>query len=135
MSQIDFKTEDIAPCGINCAVCVARLRERNRCIGCNLSGRKPLHCTNCAIAHCEQLKKETSKFCYNCVKYPCTRLKRLDKRYIEKYRLSLIGNLDYISMYGMEKFLKFENKKWECENCGNILSVHSDICLSCETKR
>lgn len=87
----------IAPCGMNCGICLAYLRTKNRCEGCwGENEHKPKHCVKCVIKNCELLAKTDSKFCYDCEKYPCTRLKQLDKRYRTNYSMSMIENLDSI---------------------------------------
>jgi hypothetical protein len=122
----------IAPCGMNCGICIGYLRDRKPCCGCfESSVNKPKHCVNCAIAGCEELKATDSGYCYECTKYPCTRLKRLDKRYRTRYRMSMIENLDFMSKYGLEKFIANEEKRWKCSNCGKGICVHRDECLEC----
>lgn len=110
----------IAPCGMNCGVCKAYLREKNPCHGCNFAGQnKPKTRLNCPLRIC---KKRKSKFCYDCGEFPCERLKHLDKRYREKYGISEIENLINIRDQGINKFLEKENQKW-CSEKG-ILCVH-----------
>ena len=104
----------IAPCGLNCGICVAHLWGRNRCAGCNTdSPYKPKHCFSCGIKTCDQ-KPDISSYCFDCSKYPCTRLKELDQRYITKYGMSPMDNLDEINKLGLKKFMKLENTRWVC---------------------
>ena len=122
----------IAPCGMNCGICIGYLREKNKCNGCNSKvGFKANHCKKCSIKNCEHIKTSPSGFCYDCEKYPCKRLKQLDKRYRTKYRMSMIENLNKIKTSGMAEFLKSENEKWKCPNCGSRLSAHRESCLNC----
>ena len=77
----------IAPCGMNCGICMAYLREKNKCPGCNGSNEdKPVYCVKCRIKNCEIIKNNRSGFCFECEKYPCSRLKQLDKRYKTKQK-------------------------------------------------
>jgi hypothetical protein len=126
------KTELIAPCGINCGVCAAYLREKNKCLGCrgNDSG-KPVTRVRCRIKTCKVFKDGSAKFCFECAKFPCADLIRLDKRYSTNYKMSVIGNLDNINKIGLEKFIINEKKKWICQNCREILSIHKKSCLNC----
>ena len=71
-------------------------------------------------------------FCFECNDFPCERLKKLDKRYKEKYKMSMIENLKYIEKFGIDKFLKNERKNWNCPKCGEIICVHTKKCYSCE---
>jgi predicted RNA-binding Zn-ribbon protein involved in translation (DUF1610 family) len=58
-------------------------------------------------------------------------MKHIDRRYMTKYRASLIQNLVMIKENGMENFLELEVKKWTCPDCGSTTSVHNHKCLSC----
>ncbi len=133
--MINLVTEQkilIAPCGMNCAVCIGYLREKNTCPGCNIESKsKATYCQSCIIKNCEHIKTNASGFCYDCPTYPCKRLKQLDKRYRGKYHMSMIENLNYIKEQGLEKFLKKENQKWRCSSCNGQLSAHRNNCLEC----
>ena len=121
----------IAPCGMNCGICRAYLRHRNRCIGCNLDGsQKANHCSICSIKTCDQ-RSATSSFCFECDKYPCTRLEHLDQRYITKYGMSVIQNLDRIRKIGIKRFMEIENTRWVCPECGNPICIHNKKCYTC----
>lgn len=127
----------IAPCGMNCKLCVAfQFKEKNLnkkgfrrkyCSGCIPRGE---NCTHMADK-CELLGKGKIRFCYECEKFPCKRLKSLDKRYRTKYHLSMIENLNFIKKYGMDKFLEKEEKKWKCPQCGDVICCHNGLCLNC----
>jgi hypothetical protein len=114
-----MKKELIAPRGINCGLCLHYLRKLNKCPGC-FTGRKvnqrPI---KCGIRLC---KNRQGEYCFNCNKFPCERLLRLDKRYRDKYRMSEIENLEYIKDKGTKKFLEKERKKWISKK--GILCVH-----------
>lgn len=127
----------IAPCGMNCGICIGHLREKKPCGGCFKidDENKPGNCRSCAIANCEFLSKTEFGFCYECEKYPCARLKRLDKRYRTNYGMSMIENLNFIKKSGMEAFLKNEQLRWTCRECGAGLCVHRNFCLNCKAAR
>jgi len=75
----------IAPCGMNCGICMAYLREKNRCPGCRGDDASKMpSCLRCSIKNCETVKTTGSGFCYECPTGPCRRLKQLDKRYRTK---------------------------------------------------
>jgi len=130
---MEFSGKLIAPCGVNCGICIAYLREKNKCCSCMNSGtNKPNHCSKCTIKFCDEHNNSDFIYCYECIKFPCARIKKLDKRYIQNYKLSLIENSNFISQHGAEEFLNCENEKWNCKNCGEVLSVHRSFCLSCK---
>lgn len=123
----------IAPCGMNCGVCMAYLREKNHCPGCNYpDDNKAVSVLRCIIKNCETIKKV--KFCFKCEKYPCTRLKNLDKRYRTKYHMSMIENLENIKKLGIRQFVKNEQVRWRCPKCGGNICVHRGYCFDCGEK-
>jgi hypothetical protein len=126
----------IAPCGMNCGLCIGHLRIKNSCGGCLGTAviHKPDGCRSCSVVTCEHLAETKSGFCYECPKYPCRRLKTLDQRYSTKYGMSMCMNLAFIKEHGLENFLQAEQNKWTCPNCGSGLSVHRDNCLQCDYK-
>jgi hypothetical protein len=131
--SVTFDKIQIAPCGMNCGTCIGYLREKNKCPGCRVySADKAISIQRCIIPKCIHLDKTISKFCYDCEKYPCKRLKQLDLRYKTKYRTSFIENLTMIKEDGIDNFLIFESKRRTCSKCGSILSVHRDNCLTCD---
>jgi hypothetical protein len=130
---VKFERSQIAPCGINCGTCLAFLREKNRCRGCQVPAENiPKSRLLCRIRNCERLANTGSKFCSDCEIFPCARLKQLDKRYSTKYHLSLVRNLRNIKELGITKFLANEASKWTCPNCGSTLCVHEEHCVSCK---
>jgi len=129
---VQFHRFQIAPCGINCGTCRAYLREKNKCPGCmSSSGPKLNSCLKCPIRNCESLEKTKSKFCYDCVSFPCQRVINIDKRYRIKYKTGLIENLRTINAIGIDDYLRKEATRWICTGCGSVLSVHSGKCLKC----
>ena len=101
--------ELIAPCGMNCGLCLSYLRDERKCPGCS-SGRIVNNvCIKCPIKLC---KERQGEFCFDCDIYPCEKIIRLDKRYREKYEMSEIENLTTIKEKGIDFFLKKEAEKW-----------------------
>jgi len=122
----------VAPCGIDCSLCMAFQREKNKCDGCNCAGgSKVKHLAACRIRNCEELAAGGTGFCYSCEKLPCKRMKQLDKRYSTKYGTSPIQNLRAIEKLGIEKFARAETRKWKCGKCGALVCMHRPECLSC----
>ena len=70
----------IAPCGMNCGICMAYLREKNKCPGCReFNKNEPVSIAKCKIKNCASFKSSKSKFCFECAEFPCKNLKHLDK--------------------------------------------------------
>jgi hypothetical protein len=125
----------IAACGMNCAICSGFLRdsrEKNVCPGCNGDdARKPQSCAACRIKNCPELEDAELAFCFVCAKYPCPRMKRLDKRYRTKYGMSMLENLASISEPGLDEFVARERVRWTCPGCGGVICAHKPECVYC----
>lgn len=127
----------IAPCGMNCAICLGYLREEKKCPGCRAKdGRKPRYCAGCVISNCPTLEAGKLRFCSDaCPKFPCRRLKDLDRRYRTRYGMSMLKNLERIRTSEIRRFVQEEKIRWTCRMCGSILCVHRRVCLKCGDKR
>ena len=88
-------------------------------------------CLNCAISNCD--KKED--YCFECMEYPCKRLKYLDKQYRLKYKMSILENLDYIKQKGEEAFIASQSQKYTCPDCGKLRTVHYEYCIYCKQEK
>jgi len=129
-----MKAELIAPCGINCGVCLGYLRKKNHCPGCRIeNGNKSNSVRKCIIINCAVIKSNESGFCFECDAYPCQRLKALDKRYRTRYRTSLLENLECIRQRGLATFIEKEETRWRCPVCGGTVCIHRDYCYDCGT--
>ncbi|UOO36939.1 DUF3795 domain-containing protein [Oscillospiraceae bacterium CM] len=127
----------IAPCGMNCSLCIAyQFMERDLnskgfhkkyCPGCIPRGKNCTHMGD----QCDLLGKGLVRFCFECKKYPCKRLKSLDTRYRTKYHMSMIDNLDCIKEDGMQTFLQQQEAQWRCRTCGSPICCHNGLCLTC----
>lgn len=127
-----MKSSLIAPCGMNCAICYAYLRQKNSCPGCRFfNAKEPVSIAWCKIRNCEFVKDNKVKFCFECDNFPCNNLKNLDKRYRTKYNMSEIENLEYIKKNGIRKFIGKEKEWWSCTECGGIINVHKGCCSKC----
>ncbi|MDP2181098.1 MAG: DUF3795 domain-containing protein [Actinomycetota bacterium] len=126
----------IAPCGMNCGLCSGLLRHKDPCGGCRGGeGALPTYCDTCIIRNCDTIAANESGFCFECSKYPCARLRRLDKRYRTKYGMSMLENLERIRDEGIEAFVAFERERWACPECGAVICVHRDACVWCGAAR
>jgi hypothetical protein len=127
----------IAPCGMNCGLCVAYLAGKHDlrrmgirttyCAGCRPRGK------NCAFMkkRCVRLGEGMVRYCYECPDFPCRRLKTLDKRYRTRYHMSMIENLEYIRDSGVPAFLAKETAKWSCPECDGTVCCHNGVCFDC----
>lgn len=127
-----FLTTLIAPCGMNCRLCHAFIRDKNICPGCRGDDSlKSKTCVTCRIKNCKKIAEGESKYCFSCDSFPCSGLKHLDKRYRTKYGMSMTDNLEHIKMFGIRHFIRNEKERWACPECGEVICVHKPQCLSC----
>ncbi len=131
----------IAPCGMNCALCIAYQAKQNDlkkqgfhrmyCDGCIPRGQGCLH----MAGSCEKLANGQVRYCFECNAFPCKRLKALDKRYRTKYNMSMIENLIAIRDIGMDDFLRSQKEKWACPSCGGSVCCHTGLCVRCDLEK
>jgi hypothetical protein len=127
--------ELIAPCGMNCEICVGFFgytmsgnKRKIKCLGCNLSGKSCAHLRK----FCKKLTKKEIEYCFECNEFPCTTLQRLDDKYRRRFGMSMVDNLEYIKENGMNNFLQSQEEKYKCHECGGVICVHNGKCYSCD---
>jgi hypothetical protein len=129
--------ELIAPCGMNCALCSRYLShinnlKRSQCIGCRPRNKRCAYLfKNCKGPR--SISTGTAAFCFQCNKYPCKQIDRIDKRYRIGYEMSMKENLEYIRNRGIAKFIEDQYRKYHCPKCFGLISVHNRKCFKCET--
>ena len=130
-----FTKEMIAPCGLDCSICVLAQRKENPCAGCRgPNDHKPAYCAyECPIITCERLRNKGYEYCDECPEYPCKDVMERETRYTNKYprKESPLMNLREIRTLGMDAFLQKQAERFTCPSCGRPLSVHTSICQWC----
>jgi hypothetical protein len=56
-------------------------------------------------------------------------IKQIDKRYRQRYQVSLIENAIRIKTVGTEQFQLEEQQKWTCTQCGGLICLPSASAL------
>ena len=129
-----------APCGVYCGACRSYLLEKKNLF--EEKGRKA-GCNGCRIRHkkcafirrdCPALWKKEIDFCYECDKFPCQKLQKLDSRYQEKVGVNMVENLKRIERVGVEKWLLEQEEHYSCPECGGEICVHDAECFDCGMK-
>lgn len=129
---MENKVNLIAPCGMNCSICMAFLRRKNKCNGCRADNTwNPKTRVECRIKNCMFLNSQGLEYCWQCGEYPCTLIRKMDKRYRTRYGMSIEENLDAIRDTGLEGFMAAENDKWKCAACSGVINVHKGVCSVC----
>jgi len=136
MQKGKFTPELIAPCGMNCGICKWYLAYSR---GVPEKKGKVIHCPSCLPRNkncfikrgCKKLRRNEIKFCFECEDMPCENLDRLDRRYRKRYSMSMVENLKELKEKGLKDFLKIQEDKYGCPECGDVISVHDRKCYSC----
>lgn len=134
-------------CGLNCGACpVGRANEMDdteaikkmatewetplenlKCTGCKteaLSG----YCKNCEMRVCARGK--SLEFCHECSEYPCELITRFrnDKA---SHHSAVFKNLENIKTRGLIAWLKGEETRWACQDCGSKFTWYTESCEKC----
>jgi ribosomal protein S27AE len=76
--------------------------------------------------------KHQIQSCSQCDSVPCEKLAHLDKRYRERYGMSMVENVKIIKAKGMNEFLKSQAEKYSCPSCSKgVVCVHDNKCYTC----
>jgi len=121
----------LAPCGIDCKLCARHMdKKRPPCLGC-LNGGSPtsVHCKTCRIRLCAF--DQGLQYCFECGKFPCRRIKTLEKRYREHYGFLLMEVSQIARQDGVDALLKRQLAAHTCPDCGGLISLHTRQCSEC----
>ena len=146
----------VSPCGLYCGVCAIYIahRENNhkfterlvdlykgklpnsenlsiediKCRGC-LSDELFMHCRQCEIRACTKKKGYTG--CHQCDEFPC--------RHIEHFPMAvgkkvILRAIPYWREFGTEKWIKDEEARYICPECGNKVFRGVQQCNQCKVK-
>ncbi len=130
---VKIEASMIAPCGVNCLACSARLSSKKPCPGCRAPIEKITRksCRNCIKKQCAF--QQGFQWCFECSRFPCARIKSLNQRYQQNYNVNLIQNgLD--AKRDMEAFLQVQKELFTCKFCGGIIDQHHQSCSECGKK-
>lgn len=120
----------IAPCGVNCFACSAYLNDKKPCAGCRapdeLITRKS--CRNCTKKKCNL--ERGLQWCFQCSEFPCSRIKSLNKCYIQNYNVDIVQN-GFDARKNMQDFLNAQKEQFTCKLCGGVIDQHHKKCSEC----
>lgn len=121
----------LAPCGIDCKLCSRHLdKKRPPCAGCLRGGSvTSTHSDTCRIKQCAFT--QGLLYCFDCEKYPCVRIRRLEKRYRENYGYLLLEAGETARRQGAGALLEEQRTRYTCPACGGLICLHSGVCSEC----
>jgi predicted RNA-binding Zn-ribbon protein involved in translation (DUF1610 family) len=143
---MEFKLD--AYCGLYCGACpmmiahqsgeleafaerIGREVEDVRCFGCK-SDRVASFCATCELRQCAGDKGYD--FCYQCDELPCEPF--VDFRDAEEwpYHAAVPKNLARIQQIGVAAWLKEQDARWRCPECGTKFAWQDETCKHCGEK-
>ena len=119
------KTQPVGGCGLYCYACPVE-----SCKGC-ISETIEEWCCDCLLKHC--VLKRGLETCAFCEEYPCDMLTDFNN---DKYphHSTVIPNLDVIRKQGIENWMREQDQRWRCTECGTRFTWYDETCKSCGTK-
>jgi len=73
---------------------------------------------------CEFLKGNKINFCFERSSFPCENLKRMDKKYIDRYGMNFVENLLYIKENGLNRFIQKQKCFSRCIELHHFYPIH-----------
>lgn len=149
-----INSDYIAPCGLYCGVCAvlyatrdnnAKFKERlvgvyrSKLPGCDnlstediycegcLSQRPFVYCTDCPIKACAEAKGYTG--CHECEDFPCQLIEDFP---IPVGRKVILRAIPHWREAGTEKFIRDEEARYTCPQCGHKLFRGAKSCNKCK---
>ena len=99
------------------------------CDGCLSGGEIAAHCQRCAIKECATNKENVTR-CSDCDELPCYRITNLINTGL-LHRTEYLPNLEKIREMGVQEWVKYEEERWSCPNCGLPMSWYDAECVGC----
>ena len=91
-------------------------------------------CQGCAVRACARGKNAGS--CIQCNEYPCPHTKRLAdlvqkvKEFLPHCKV-MLRNLEFLKDHSEEEWLKPQEQRWKCPECGAGFSWYQEKCEGC----
>ncbi|MBN1319549.1 MAG: DUF3795 domain-containing protein [Thermoleophilia bacterium] len=104
------------------------------CDGCLSGGRLANHCQTCEIRLCAAGKQSDSR-CSVCEELPCYRITNLMRMGDYLHRDEYLPNLKKIRELGVKEWVKNEEERWRCRQCGLPMSWYDAKCARCGEPR
>jgi hypothetical protein len=104
------------------------------CDGCLSGGQLAGHCQRCNIRLCA-LEKQSNSRCSDCEDLPCFRIKNLINMGRYLHRDEYLPNLKKIREMGVQEWVKYEEERWLCPNCGLPMRWYDAECIRCGEPR
>jgi predicted RNA-binding Zn-ribbon protein involved in translation (DUF1610 family) len=147
----------VAVCGLYCGACtlyrvrrdnnpqrleevLQTLRQRGQewtddvdCDGCLSGGRLTPYCRECKMRLCAAEKTGVTR-CSDCPDFPCALVNDFNNDGV-RHHAEVIDNLYHIRELGAEVWLKEQQDRWSCPQCGTSMDWYARTCFQCEAEQ
>jgi hypothetical protein len=104
-----------------------------QCDGCLGHGHLTPWCHQCALRLCPADKPGVIR-CSDCADFPCSRIVDFNNDGMQ-HHAEVLANLRQFREKGVGEWVKHEEARWRCSQCGNSLGWYDQTCLHCGAKR
>jgi hypothetical protein len=122
-------------CGLYCGACPSY--HRGTCFGCRSKDKSQKRTSKwgCKIRQCCINEKE-GLHCGECSEFPCSKIsnKLIDSHSDDSrftYRHEIPDNIKEINRLGYNKWIKREENRWTCDECGAAITFYDYKCVKC----
>ncbi len=70
------------------------------------------------------------RWCFECRRFPCAKIKSLSQRYVQNYNVDLTQN-GFDAKRDMDAFLEAQRERFTCKSCGGVIDQHHKKCSEC----
>jgi hypothetical protein len=109
------------------------VRSQLQCDGRLGQGRLTPWCSQCAIRLCPTKKSGVTR-CSDCTDFPCSSISDFSNDGMQ-HHTEVLENSRCIRKMGMEKWVKYEEDRWNCPACQTALAWYDTACPHCGAAR
>ncbi|MDX9946674.1 MAG: DUF3795 domain-containing protein [Bacteroidales bacterium] len=103
------------------------------CDGCLSGGQIAFHCQRCPMKVCAAGKQNVTR-CSDCKELPCHHVTNMINTGL-LHRAEYLPNLEKIREMGVQEWVKYEEDRWRCPQCGLPMSWYDAECVRCGATR
>lgn len=131
-------------CGLYCGACSVFIANKKgiveerakewemnpedlKCHGCKTE-ITAVYCKDCDIRQCAE--NNNIEFCFECGDYPCNRLREFRNDEWPHHSV-VLQNLETIQKKGVQEWVKEQEIRWSCPECGTLFAWYDEVCKKC----
>jgi hypothetical protein len=107
--------------------------EALECEGCLGGGKLAPYCLNCQILHCANNREGVTR-CADCPDFPCDLVTSFKNDGI-RHHAEVFDSIRDQQKIGVPAWLKKQEERWRCPQCGTPSSWYARVCDKCGTQQ